>query len=143
MLEETSLFHIVMPEDLNPHETLFAGQMAKWLVEASSVAAMRAVGKYEGVIMIKLTEVDYKKAILNSEVIEIRSKIAYTGKSSLIVNCKVFGNADSEPRVTAMAVFVTVDEQEKPFAHGLKLSEEYIKANRDIYEAALSIKKKG
>jgi acyl-CoA hydrolase len=143
MLEETSLFHIVMPEDLNPHETLFAGQMAKWLVEASGVCAMRAVGKYEGVIMIKLTEVDYKKAILNSEVIEIRSKIAYAGKSSLIVSCKVFSNADPEPRVTAMAVFITVDEQNKPFAHGLKLSDEYIQANRDIYEAALNIKKQG
>lgn len=142
MLTETSLFHIVMPEDLNPHDTLFAGQMAKWLVEASGVAAMRAVGKYEDVIMIKLTDVDYIKAIVNSEVIEIRSKIAYAGKSSLIINCRVFGNDDPEPRVTAMAVFVTVDEQEKPLAHGIKLTDDYIRDNRDIYEAALSIKKK-
>jgi acyl-CoA hydrolase len=143
MFEDTSLFHIVKPEDLNPHETLFAGQMAKWLVEASSVCAMRAVGKYEGVIMIKLTEVDYTKAISNGEIIEIRSKIAYAGKSSLIVSCQVFGNDDPEPRVTAMAMFVTVDKQNKPLAHGLKLSDEYIKVNRDIYDAALSIKKKG
>jgi acyl-CoA thioesterase FadM len=93
--------------------------------------------------MIKLTEVDYKKAILNSEVIEIRSKIAYAGKSSLIVASHVFGNADTEPRVTALAVFVTVDKQNKPYAHGLKLSDKYIQDNRDLYEAALSIKKKG
>jgi acyl-CoA hydrolase len=34
MPKETVVLHLIRPEDLNHHGALFAGQMAKWLVEA-------------------------------------------------------------------------------------------------------------
>ena len=48
MLEST-ISHLVRPEDLNHHGTLFAGQTAKWLVEAGVIAAARLTGKAEDV----------------------------------------------------------------------------------------------
>ena len=42
---ESKLMHLVRSEDLNHHGTLFAGQMAKWLVEAGVITASRLCGK--------------------------------------------------------------------------------------------------
>lgn len=139
MLEEITLMHLVRSEDLNHHGTLFAGQMAKWLIEAGVIAACRLTGKPEDIVCAKLTDMNFRGSVQNGDTIEIKTKIALLGKSSITVNSRVYTSHSKEPQVSCMAVFVTVDAQHKPYAHGFKMPEEYIEKNREIYEEALKI----
>lgn len=135
MLESTIL-HLVRPEDLNHHGTLFAGQMAKWLVEAGLITASRLVRKPEDILCVQLDGMTFKKPVNNGDVIEIESKIAYLGSKSITVYSEVFRRPDAAPVVSNMATFVTVNKQNTPYAHGFKLTEEYIAKNREVCEAA-------
>ena len=141
MLLESTLLHMVRPQDLNHHGTLFAGQMASWLVEAGFIAAARLCGKPEDIVCVQVNEMTFKKPINLGDVIEIKSQIAYLGSTSISVCSQIFRQQDEAPLVTNMATFVTVDKQNKPFAHGLKLSEEYTARNRDIHDAAVKTRR--
>jgi acyl-CoA hydrolase len=137
---ESVILRLVKPEDLNHHGTLFAGQMAKWLVEAGLITASRLGGKPEDVVCVRLNGMTFKKPVNNGDLIEIKSKIAYLGSTSITVSSQVFRKQDIAPLVSSMATFVTVDKGNRPYQHGFKLSEEYIAKNRDIYQEAIKIR---
>lgn len=139
MLEST-IMHLVRPEDLQHHGTLFAGQMAKWLVEAGFITASRPCGKPEDVVCVQLDEMTFDKPINNGDIIEIKSKIAYLGSTSITVYSAVYVKQDTSPLVSNMATFVTVDKQHKPYKHGFKLSKEYIAKNNVIYQKAIKMR---
>lgn len=140
MLEETTSIHLVMPEDLNPHGTLFAGQLAKWVVIDGVATASRLTGQPESVLLVKL-DMNLNRPIQNGHLSVIKSRIAYLGKTSITVNSRVFDNDGKEPSSSGMTVFATVDKKGKPYRHGYVLPADYIKNNHDIYEAALKIRK--
>ena len=137
---ESVILRLVKPEDLNHHGTLFAGQMAKWLVEAGLITASRLGGKPEDVVCVRLNGMTFKKPVNNGDLIEIKSKIAYLGSTSITVSSQVFRKQDIAPLVSSMATFVTVDKGNRPYQHGFKLSEEYIAKNRDIYQEAIKVR---
>ena len=141
LLLESTLLHMVRPQDLNHHGTLFAGQMASWLVEAGFIAAARLCGKPEDIVCVQINEMTFKKPINLGDVIEIKSQIAYLGSTSIAVQSHVFRKQDAAPLVSNMATFVTVDKNNKPYAHGLKLTEEYITRNRGIYDDAVKTRR--
>jgi acyl-CoA hydrolase len=137
---ELTVFHLIRPEDLNHHGTLFAGQMAKWLVEAGVMTASQLTGKPEDVVCVQLDRMTFKKTVNNGDLIEIKSRIAYLGSTSITVYSQVFRKRDAASLVSNMATFVTVDKHNKPYEHGFKLTEEYIANNNDIYQEALIIR---
>jgi len=141
MLEETVICHLVRPEDLNHHGTLFAGQISKWLVEAGVIRSSQLIGRPEDIVCVQLNEMTFKKPINNGDILEIKSKIAYLGTSSITIYSRVFVNKSVTPLITSMATFVTVNKQNKPYKHGFALTEEYIVQNREIYEEAVRIRK--
>ncbi len=140
MLDETITVHMVRSEDTNPHGTLFAGQTAKWLVEAGQITAARLVGKPQDIVCICINTIVFKKPINNGDIIEIRSRVAYLGKTSITVSSKVFRKNDEAHLISFMATFVTIDKANKPYVHGLQLPEKYIAENRGIYDEALWVR---
>jgi acyl-CoA thioesterase YciA len=140
MLQETTLTHLVMPEHLNPHGTLFAGQLAKWLIVAGVITATHLTGKPENIILVRLADMNLYRPIENGHLAVIMTKIAHLGKSTITVSSRVFDNYGKEPSADSLAVFVTVDKQNKPCQHGFELPADYIEKNRDIYEKALGIR---
>ena len=140
MLKETAISHLVKPEDLQHHGTLFAGRMAEWLVETCFIAACRLVGKPEDIVCAQIHGMNFKKPATNGDIIEIKARIAFLGAKSITVHAQAFTNEDKIPSVSGMATFVTVDKHGKPYAHGLSLSEEYIAQNRAIYEEARKVR---
>jgi len=138
---ETTLLHLVRPQDLNHHGTLFAGQMASWLVEAGFIAAALLVGKPEDIVCVQINEMTFKTPINLGDVIEIRSRVAFLGSTSITVYSQVFRKRDETHLVSHMATYVSVDKDNKPYSHGKKLSAEYIARNRDAYELALNARK--
>jgi len=132
----TVISHLIKPEDLQHHGTLFAGQMAKWLVEACFVAAARLVGKPEDVVCVQIHGMGFAKPAQNGDIIEIRAKVALTGTTSITVAGEAYLNEEPESSVSGMATFVTVDNQGTPYKHGVSLSAEYIAQNRASYDEA-------
>lgn len=139
---ETTILHMVRPQDLNHHGTLFAGQMASWLVEAGFIAAARLCGKPEDIVCVQINEMAFKKPINLGDIIEIKSRIAHLGSTSITVYSQVFRKQDALPLVSNMATFVSVDKQNKPYPHGFTLPQEYMANNRDIHDAALKARAK-
>src|SRR4030042_2034213 len=90
MLKETVISHLVKPEDLQHHGTLFAGRMAEWLVEACFIAACRMVGKPEDVVCVKIHGINFTHPLRNGDVVEIRSQVALVGKTSITVHGRAY-----------------------------------------------------
>ena len=140
MLKETIISHFVKPEDLQHHGTLFAGRMAEWLVETCFIAASRFVGRPEDVVCVQVHDISFKKPVNNGDIIEIKARVACVGTTSITVDGQAFTGDNEIPSVSGMATFVTVDKGGKPYTHGLSLPAEYIRQNREIYEAALKLR---
>ena len=140
MLKETTIFHLVKPEDLQHHGTLFAGRMAEWFVEACFIAACRLVGKPEDIVCTQIHGMSFDKPATNGDIVKIKARIAFLGTTSITVHGRAFVKEDKIPAVSGMVTFVTVDKQGKPYGHGLRLPDEYIAHNREIYEEALKVR---
>lgn len=141
MFEEMVILHLVRPEDLNHHGTLFAGQMSKWLVETGLIATARLLGKPENVVCAQIHGMTFMKPINNGDLIEIKTRIAYLGRTSITVFSEIYANNDTSPSVSSMATFVSVDKQNRPYEHGFKLTDEYVAQNREICENALKVRR--
>ena len=140
MLTETSISHLIRPEDLQHHGTLFAGRMAEWLVETCFVAASRLVGKPEDVVCVQIHGISFKKPANNGDIVDIKARVALLGPTSITVCGQAFVNNGEIPSVSGMITFVTVDKEGKPYEHGLILPQEYIAQNREIHQEALKIR---
>ena len=136
----TVISHLIKPEDLQHHGTLFAGQMAKWLVEACFIVAARLVGKPEDVVCVQIHGMGFTKPARDGDIIEIRAKVALTGTTSITVGGEAYLNEDEVSSVSGMATFVTVDKQGVPYKHGITLSDDYIAQNRVSYDEALRLR---
>jgi len=138
-LEATTL-HIVKSEDLNHHGTLFAGQMAKWLIEAGLITASSLIGRPEDILCVKVHGLTFKKPINNGDLLEIKSRVAHFGQTSITIFSEVIRGQDGVQVVYHYITFVTVGKNNKPYKHGLTLSEDYIKRNKSIYDEAIKLK---
>jgi acyl-CoA hydrolase len=141
-LKETIISHLVKPEDLQHHGTLFAGRMAEWLVETCFITASRFVSRPEDIVCVRVHGMTFEKPINNGDIAEIKARVAYVGTTSITVKGQAFTVHSDVPVVSAMVTFVTVDKHGSPYAHGLSLPQEYISQNREIYEEALKVRGK-
>jgi len=139
-LLESTTAHLVKPEDLNHHGTLFAGQMAKWLVEAGVIAAARLVGRPEDIVCVKINGLTFKKPINNGDLLEVKSKIVNLGSTSLTVFSEVIRRQDKLSVVSNYATFVAVDKNNKPYRHGFDLPADFIVRNSEICNEAQKIR---
>jgi len=140
MLDETIISHLIKPEDLQHHGTLFAGRIAEWLVETCFISACRVVRKPEDVVCVQIHGISFRKPAVNGDIVELRARVAFLGKSSITVHGETFINEDEVPAVSGMLTFVTVNKFNKPYAHGLALPEDYIARHRQIYEEARKLR---
>ena len=140
-LLESITLHLVKPEDLNHHGTLFAGQTSRWLIEAGVITVASLIGKPEDVVCVKINGMTFKKPINNGDLLEIRSKVAHMGITSMTIFSEIIRRQDNVSMVTNFATFVIVDDRNKPYSHGLKLPEEYTAKNRQICEEAARMRR--
>jgi acyl-CoA hydrolase len=121
-MQKTSTSRLVRAGDLNHHGTLFAGQMAMWMVEACFVAAAKANGKTDNIVCINVSDLVFKRPVNLGEVIDIATMVSSVGKSSLTVTGTVFSNGNIDNSLLETTVtFVTLGPDKKPKAHGIKL----------------------
>lgn len=83
MLEETVVSHLVRPVDLNHHDTLFAGTMSAWPIEACFVSAARLLGRPDDLICVRVHDMNFLRSFRAGDVVDIRARVAHLGTRSI------------------------------------------------------------
>lgn len=108
--------HLVKSEDLNHHGTLYAGRSADWFVEAGFIAAARLLPP-DSIVCLKIHGMTFTHPVRCGEIATYRSKIIYTGRTSLVAFVEMF--AKDELVVNGLITFIHVDENSIPKVHGI------------------------
>lgn len=114
---------LVKSEDLNHHGTLFAGRMSEWFVESCFITVASEYKHPENLVCRKVHEINFTEPIRKGTVINIKSKVIYTGKTSLTVYGKVTRGDSEKVIVDGFLTFVCVDEHGVKMPHNLKMDE--------------------
>lgn len=112
------------PQDMNGANTLFGGRLMEWADEAAALYVMCQV-KSKKIVTLKVSELLFKEPVKSGEFLEFFASTIKTGTTSLTVKLEVVSkdleNALATKEVLSCEmVFVSVDDQGKPKAHGLK-----------------------
>lgn len=124
---------LVKSEDLNHHGTLFAGRTAEWFVESGFIAAASVLNP-KNVVCLTIHGMHFSKPVRPGEVLKFSSRIACTGKSSMMAYISVEKSNDNSVLVDGFITFIHVDETTKPTPHGIRLvlnTEEQIHINAE------------
>lgn len=136
-----STCRLVKGEDLNHHQTLFAGRSAEWLVESGFVAASSLIHPAR-LICVQIHGMSFTRPVYPGEVICYTSSIVFAGRTSLIAYIKAVVNASEKViQVDGFVSFVHVDEHTRPVPHGLQIVAAS-KEEKMIQEKASQLKKK-
>lgn len=131
----TETLRVVVPQHLNGAGTLFGGQLALWIDEVGGVTAARHCRT--AVTTAAIEHLQFHEPVFQNELLTLRGKVTFTGKTSLEVRVDSFAeNTLGERRLinTAFVIMVSLGEGGKPAPVpplALKREEE-----RQEYEAA-------
>jgi acyl-CoA hydrolase len=109
---------LVKPEDLNSNNTLFGGTLLRWIDEESAIYAIIQLGTNRCVTKF-MSEINFVSSAQQGDVVEIGIKATHFGNTSLTLACEVRNKISHKTILTVdKIVYVSVDEQGHPVAHG-------------------------
>ncbi|WP_026756008.1 acyl-CoA thioesterase [Sediminibacter sp. Hel_I_10] len=116
----------VKPEDLNPNQTLFGGQLLAWIDEEVALYTViqlensRVVTKY-------MSEINFMASAKQGDIIEIGIEVLKFGNTSLSMKCEVRNKMTRGTILTVdKIIMVNLGEDGKPAPHG-KTKIEFVK----------------
>ena len=108
----------IIPEDLNPNQTLFGGKLLQWIDEESALYAIiqletpRCVTKF-------ISEINFVSSARQGDIIEIGIEAIAFGRTSITLACNVRNMMTRQTIITIdKIVFVGIDLDGKPTEHG-------------------------
>jgi acyl-CoA hydrolase len=108
----------VKPEDLNAHGTLFGGSLLRWIDEEAAIYSIIQLGTNSCVTKY-MSEINFINSAKQGDIIELGIKATHFGHTSLTLMCEVRNKITHKTILTVdKIVFVSVDENGKPFKHG-------------------------
>lgn len=111
---------LVKPEDLNPNNTLFGGTLLKWIDEEAAIYATIQLGTSKCVTKF-ISEINFVSSARQGDIIELGIKATHFGNTSITLVCHVRNKITRQTILTIeKIVFVSVDANGKPAAHGKK-----------------------
>ena len=117
--------HLVKSVNLNHHGTLYAGQMAEWLVEVGFMTARAALRcDPRRLVCIRLHGMDFRKSVASGETLVLEGRVVHVGRTSLSVHiaAHLVDHPDSDPLPTeGFVTFVHLDEG-RATPHGLEVA---------------------
>ncbi|MGB3607064.1 MAG: hotdog domain-containing protein [Psychroserpens sp.] len=120
----------VKPEDLNPNQTLFGGQLLAWIDEE---AALYTIIQLENskIVTKFMSEINFMASARQGDIIEIGIEVLKFGRASLTMKCEVRNKMTRETILTVDSiVMVNLGEDGKPAPHG-KTHVEFVKDRLD------------
>ncbi|TXD84115.1 acyl-CoA thioesterase [Subsaximicrobium wynnwilliamsii] len=116
----------VKPEDLNPNQTLFGGQLLAWIDEE---AALYTIIQLENpkVVTKYMSEINFMSSAKQGDIIEIGIEVLKFGISSMTLKSEVRNKMTRETIITVdKIIMVNLGEDNKPKPHG-KTEVEFVK----------------
>lgn len=113
---------LIKPGDLNANNTLFGGQLLKWIDEEAGIYAMTKIDTTR-VVTKFMSEINFVSSAKQADVIEIGLEFLSIGRTSITFRCEV-RNLFSKKVIISIEkiVFVSVDGNLKSLPHGKTLS---------------------
>jgi acyl-CoA hydrolase len=111
-----SSIDIVFPTHTNPLGTLFGGRVLELMDISASIASQRFCRQL--VVTASTEPVDFRNPVYVGDILEIKSRVAWVGNTSMIVRCEVFAEnpLSAERRLCTIGHmnFVALDAAGKP-----------------------------
>ncbi len=123
---------LIKPGDLNANDTLFGGQLLKWIDEEAGIYAMTRLDTTR-VVTKFMSEINFVSSARQADVIEIGLEFLSIGRTSITFRCEV-RNLFTKKIIISIEklVFVSVDENLKSLPHGKTLADIESKAQIKI-----------
>ncbi len=114
---------LIKPNNLNANDTLFGGDLLRWIDEEAGIYAMTKI-KSQKVVTKFISEINFVSSAKQGDVIEIGMEFVAIGRTSITMRC-IVRNLFSQKTIISIdkIVFVLVDENEKPSPHGITLED--------------------
>ena len=114
---------LIKPENLNANNTLFGGSLLRWIDEEAGIYTMTKL-KSQKVVTKYISEINFISSAKQGDVIEIGMEFLSIGRSSITMKCLV-RNLFTQKTIISIdkIVFVRVDDNELPKAHGYTLED--------------------
>lgn len=110
---------IIKPQDLNNNGTLFGGAILSWIDEEAAIFVACQLGK-KNIVTKYMSEINFVHSGELGDVIEIGMETVKFGTTSITVRCEVRTKFSEKTIITIeKIVFVHVDENGRPKAHGI------------------------
>lgn len=110
--------HMVLPGDTNALGTIFGGKVMEWIDIAGAIAARRHAQK--NVVTASIDALSFIAPIRLGFIVTVRSRVNWTGATSMEVGCKVEAENPSTGEqfhtATAHLTYVAVDSNGRPTA---------------------------
>jgi acyl-CoA hydrolase len=117
---EFTTLRLVKSEDLNHHQTLFAGRGAEWFVESGFIAAASYLPP-ERIVCVSIHGMRFRLPVRPGQIARFSSRIVLTGRTSLTAYVRVTLLGKDDLVVDGFVTFVHVDEHTRPEPHGISL----------------------
>lgn len=114
--------HLVKGEDLNHHQTLYAGRCVEWCVEAAYVAAESCFDESQPLVFVSIRNLSMRSPARVGDLLRYIGTIDYVGESTIGVRVDVRTVQPTDaPRTIASGTFLfcTVDDDGRAMNHGL------------------------
>ncbi len=115
----TTTFRLVKPGDLNHHDTLFAGRLAEWLIEACFIGVARILGETASARCTRIDELSFNAPLKVGDLVELDAEVARLGRTSIVLRGTARKAGSDAPCVRGLFTFVTVDAAGKARPHKL------------------------
>jgi acyl-CoA hydrolase len=115
---------LIKSEDMNHHDTLFAGRMAEWFAEATFLGASDLYGKYgekDHLVAVEIQSLKYTGPSFNGDMIRFVSTAVQAGRTSLTMYTKVLRNNTEIKIAEGYVTFVCIDGDKKKIPHNIEL----------------------
>ena len=114
---------LIKPESLNANNTLFGGELLRWIDEEAGIYTMTKL-ETQKVVTKFISEIDFVSSAKQGDVIEIGMEFVSIGRTSITMKCMV-RNLFTKKTIIPIdkIVFVKVGEDEQPNPHGLTLDD--------------------
>lgn len=115
-ISEVEMTELVLPNDSNILGNLLGGRLMHWIDIAAAITASRHCNKV--VVTRAMESLDFKKPVHVGEIVILKAKLIWTGKTSMKIMVKVFKEnlktGQTMQTNEAFLTFVAVDDDARP-----------------------------
>lgn len=107
---------LVMPNDTNPHNTIFGGTVLSWVDMCAAMVAERHCNK--NVVTVHIDDITFLSPIRVGDHVCIKGQVNYVGKTSVLIGVKVIAEnpqtGDVRHTTSAYLTFVALNDVGRP-----------------------------